>query len=220
MHAHKALELIPGNVWAPTKKRINLFVWNNVFQFALVIHSKIRNKPLYWLHFIEYAVKIVLQRHYSMLFNFHAHIFEMGERERECALEIAQTVQCTNRTQIKVKYSSCDKLESNENWNKTPQHANILFIIIRCSPTHLDADHSFAGGEEWLFFKSHRTRAHWRHNINDFGFGSLSTLIYIALSLSSADSTTPAAVATAATVAASALSLYCSKEIFYYFIPV
>lgn len=68
--------------------------------------------------------------------------------------------------ETKVKSSSGDKLVSNENWNKTAQHAHI-FIIILCSPTHLDADHSFAVAK-WLFYPG-PTCFRWRHNINDFG---------------------------------------------------
>lgn len=42
-----------------------------------------------------------------------------------------------------------------------------------------------------------RTLARWRHNINDFGFGPFSAQIYITLSRSTVDRTTPAAAAVA-----------------------
>lgn len=93
---------------------------------------------------IEFNVGMKL----NFFFRFHLNAFQIQA-------EFSKPKFRTKKKKVvetKVKFSSGDKLVSNENWNKTAQHAHILFIIILCSPTHLDADHSFAVAK-WLFYR-------------------------------------------------------------------
>lgn len=94
-------------------------------------------------------------------FNFFSLRVHRNGLEFETTLseiQVRAKKETKNVDRIKVKFSSGDKLVSNENWNKTAQHAIILFIIILCSPTHLDADRSFAVAK-WLFYQSQRACA-------------------------------------------------------------
>lgn len=68
---------------------------------------------------------------------------------------------------FKVKLSSCNKLKSNEKLEQLNVGMQNIFIIIHCSPTHLNADHSFAAAK-WLFYQNHRCWR-WRRNINESG---------------------------------------------------